>query len=325
MVLRVEDFASEEFLDELEIADPLELTGLYDGVPMTENPTNRAAARHSPIRSGCSAAPSRDEWAARAATGRWTALVGHVVIRGFAHHFRLVRRRYRRHRQVVGVMDQAPILTITLNPALDISTSAARVVPDVKLRCEAPSFDPGGGGINVSRAIRNMGGHSTALVALGGTTGQRMAAMPRATSIPVLSLPPGRDAAIPDRRRPRHPPAIPLCHAGAGMVGGRWPALELATEMAPGDGLVVLFGVEPARRARQLLAPCWPGGCQGQGTRRSSTPQGGRWPRSPPRATGVFPAHGRREEAEGWPAALPYRADTAAFAAPCRLGGGAGG
>ena len=36
VVLRIEDFASDEFLDELEIDDPLELTGLYDGVPMTE-------------------------------------------------------------------------------------------------------------------------------------------------------------------------------------------------------------------------------------------------------------------------------------------------
>ena len=37
----------------------------------------------------------------------------------------------------------------------------------MKLRCEAPAFDPGGGGINVSRAIRIMGGDSVALVALG--------------------------------------------------------------------------------------------------------------------------------------------------------------
>ena len=48
---------------------------------------------------------------------------------------------------------QAPILTVTLNPALDLSTSAAEVVPDLKLRCAAPVIDPGGGGINVSRAI----------------------------------------------------------------------------------------------------------------------------------------------------------------------------
>lgn len=69
---------------------------------------------------------------------------------------------------------QAPILTVTLNPALDYSTSAETVVPELKLRCEAPEIDPGGGGINVSRAIRIMEGDSTALVALAGGTGQQM-------------------------------------------------------------------------------------------------------------------------------------------------------
>ena len=72
-------------------------------------------------------------------------------------------------------MTQAPILTVTLNPALDVSTGAARVEPDIKLRCDAPVVDPGGGGINVSRAIKIVGGQSTAFVALGGTTGRRIA------------------------------------------------------------------------------------------------------------------------------------------------------
>lgn len=66
------------------------------------------------------------------------------------------------------MMTQAPVLTITLNPALDMTTAVDRVLPEIKLRCAQPRFDPGGGGINVSRAIRIMGGHSTALVALGG-------------------------------------------------------------------------------------------------------------------------------------------------------------
>ena len=70
-----------------------------------------------------------------------------------------------------GAGGQAPILTVTLNPALDVATSAEAVVPELKLRCDAPQVDPGGGGINVSRAIARMGGRSTALVALGGGAG----------------------------------------------------------------------------------------------------------------------------------------------------------
>lgn len=43
-----------------------------------------------------------------------------------------------------------------------------------KLRCATPEFSAGGGGINVSRAIRILGGHSRAFVALGGNAGQRL-------------------------------------------------------------------------------------------------------------------------------------------------------
>jgi 6-phosphofructokinase 2 len=64
------------------------------------------------------------------------------------------------------------IATLTLNPAVDKSTTVDRVVAEWKLRCEPPSFEAGGGGINVSRAIRKLGGHSLALYAAGGSSGQ---------------------------------------------------------------------------------------------------------------------------------------------------------
>ena len=76
-----------------------------------------------------------------------------------------------------GAMAQAPILTVTLNPALDLATVATEVVPNVKLRCAAPQTDPGGGGINVARAVRLLGGQAFALVAAGGPTGAQMLAM----------------------------------------------------------------------------------------------------------------------------------------------------
>jgi 6-phosphofructokinase 2 len=66
------------------------------------------------------------------------------------------------------------ILTVTLNPTVDLSTSAPEVLPGLKLRCTAPQVDPGGGGINVSRAIKLLGGRSTALVAIGGASGARL-------------------------------------------------------------------------------------------------------------------------------------------------------
>lgn len=85
-------------------------------------------------------------------------------------------------------MSQDPILTVTLNPALDLSTSADEVRPDLKLRCDKPVVDPGGGGINVSRAIKIMGGQSTAMVALGGATGQRIAELLKADGLSLVRL-----------------------------------------------------------------------------------------------------------------------------------------
>ncbi|MDB6178089.1 hexose kinase [Paracoccus sp. Z330] len=84
--------------------------------------------------------------------------------------------------------DHAPILTVTLNPALDLSTGADEVRPDLKLRCDKPVVDPGGGGINVSRAIKIMGGQSTAMVALGGATGARISEMLRTDGLSVKRL-----------------------------------------------------------------------------------------------------------------------------------------
>jgi 6-phosphofructokinase 2 len=69
-------------------------------------------------------------------------------------------------------MSQAPILTITLNPALDITTTTEALEPQRKLRCDRPRYDAGGGGVNVSRAIKELGGTSQAFVVLGGPTGE---------------------------------------------------------------------------------------------------------------------------------------------------------
>lgn len=65
----------------------------------------------------------------------------------------------------------APIVTLTMNPALDVSSSVDRVRAERKLRCGRARFDPGGGGVNVSRAIRNLHGSSTPIYPLGGPTG----------------------------------------------------------------------------------------------------------------------------------------------------------
>ena len=80
------------------------------------------------------------------------------------------------------------ILTITLNPAVDLATTAPQVVAGPKLRCTAPQVDPGGGGINVARAVRQLGGRATALVAIGGTTGARLLELLTVEGVPTVAF-----------------------------------------------------------------------------------------------------------------------------------------
>ncbi|MDR6736244.1 PfkB family carbohydrate kinase [Sphingobacterium sp. 2149] len=66
------------------------------------------------------------------------------------------------------------ILTITLNPSVDKSTSVQHIVLEKKLRYEKPVYELGGGGINVSRALKRLGLASTALFTSGGKTGNML-------------------------------------------------------------------------------------------------------------------------------------------------------
>jgi len=82
-----------------------------------------------------------------------------------------------------------PILTLTVNPALDISTSTDNVVGEHKLRCGRSRLDPGGGGINVSRVIQRLGGQTLAIYAAGGPTGEAYRRLIEAEGIPTVIVP----------------------------------------------------------------------------------------------------------------------------------------
>jgi 6-phosphofructokinase 2 len=60
------------------------------------------------------------------------------------------------------------IVTLTPNPAIDLSTAVERVVPSLKLRCAQPRRDPGGGGVNVARVVKRLGGNVEAILPVGG-------------------------------------------------------------------------------------------------------------------------------------------------------------
>lgn len=66
------------------------------------------------------------------------------------------------------------IVTLTMNPTIDKSTSVDSVASEIKLRCQPPTFDPGGGGINVTRAMKKLGGDSVAIYTQGGGPGKML-------------------------------------------------------------------------------------------------------------------------------------------------------
>jgi 6-phosphofructokinase 2 len=64
------------------------------------------------------------------------------------------------------------LITVTLNPALDLAAEANEVVPTHKIRMHQEPADPGGGGVNVARVLHELGGDVLAIVAAGGASGR---------------------------------------------------------------------------------------------------------------------------------------------------------
>jgi 6-phosphofructokinase 2 len=63
------------------------------------------------------------------------------------------------------------IVTLTMNPALDITTIAPQVRPTDKIRCGPARYDAGGRGIIVARFAQALGESASAVFPAGGPTG----------------------------------------------------------------------------------------------------------------------------------------------------------
>jgi len=64
------------------------------------------------------------------------------------------------------------LITLTLNPALDLAADADAVVPTHKIRMHHEHADAGGGGVNVARVLHELGGDALAIIAAGGASGR---------------------------------------------------------------------------------------------------------------------------------------------------------
>lgn len=147
------------------------------------------------------------------------------------------------------------IVTVTLNPALDLATSAAAVVPNKKLRCAPETAEAGGGGVNVARAITQLGGQAQAWVSLGGANGDWLGQILDGLGLDWVRLPsPGStrhsfsvtDTATADQYR-------------FVLTGPEWDAAQLAEVLdlivagSPPDAMVVFSGSMPPGAAPGFL------------------------------------------------------------------------
>ncbi len=82
--IRVEEFAEDEMLQELGVDDAFDLTGLYDGIPLTEKSTADQMTRPDVV--WLFRRPILDEWAERGNVSI-QEIVSQVVIHEIAHHF----------------------------------------------------------------------------------------------------------------------------------------------------------------------------------------------------------------------------------------------
>jgi 6-phosphofructokinase 2 len=82
----------------------------------------------------------------------------------------------------------ADIITITFNPCIDKSTSVNALKAESKLRCSAPVFESGGGGINVARAIKKIGGEAIAIYPSGGYSGKFLNLLLEKENLPVFTV-----------------------------------------------------------------------------------------------------------------------------------------
>lgn len=84
VVLQVEEFADDETLASMDIEDPFELTGLYEGLPLSERSVEHSGTLPDRVR--LFRRPILDEWAERG-DERLDHLVRHVLIHEIGHHF----------------------------------------------------------------------------------------------------------------------------------------------------------------------------------------------------------------------------------------------
>lgn len=140
------------------------------------------------------------------------------------------------------------VITVTPNPAIDIFTSTETLTPFSKLRCAPPHHDPGGGGINVARVVRRLGGDVVAVFPAGGCAGSRLSQLLLTEGVPTLEIATReetrQDFTIVERSTERQ---YRFILPGATLETDEWQrCLDAVAHAAPEPRLVVASGSLPS-------------------------------------------------------------------------------
>ncbi len=138
------------------------------------------------------------------------------------------------------------ILTYTLNPTIDLAAEADQVQPVRKVRTRGDSFDPGGGGVNVARVVRELGGETLAIILAGGVSGTLLEELLAEAGVPHLTVPiAGRTRishTVHDLKAGQEYRFVP---EGPTLAEAEWQAGLAALERAAGDWLVASGSLNP--------------------------------------------------------------------------------
>jgi 6-phosphofructokinase 2 len=139
------------------------------------------------------------------------------------------------------------IVTLTINPSIDIFVNVGHVEPTRKMRCSAPKRDPGGGGINVARVAHRLGGNVAAIYPTGGAIGQLLQRLVEREGIVSLVTPSHVETrenltAYEEESGEQFRFVLP----GSRLHESEWEAcLAKLAQISPGPKYVVASGSEP--------------------------------------------------------------------------------
>jgi len=139
------------------------------------------------------------------------------------------------------------ILTVTLNPALDLNLETPRIEADRVLRAASSRMDAGGKGVNVSRAIHENGGETRALILVGGDMGRVFERMARRHGFPVVAVRGAGETRINVVvAQGDHASHIKVNQAGPTLAAGEWErSLRAFSRALRGASYAVLSGSLP--------------------------------------------------------------------------------